>query len=412
MQPFDIDYARDQFPQFRNPETRAWAFMENAGGAYAPDMVIEKLLDFYRHTKLQPYYPYEPSRQAGAAMDRSQRLIASLINAETEEVHLGPSTTSNVYVLAQALAEELSSGEEIVVTDVDHEANVGAWRRLAARGIVVREWRCNPQTGQLATEDLDPLLNTKTRLVCVTHCSNVTGIVTPVETVVEKVHSVGARVVVDGVSHAPHAAVDVKSLGVDFYLFSLYKVFGPHLGVLYTRADHLQRIAHQGHFFNADQLGKRLTPAGPNHGEYIAAAGVVDYFSLLADRHAIDPDLSRAQRIAEVFSAVGAHESSLVSPLRAYLQERSGVRVLGAGAGELSDRAPIVSFLSDRRSPEEVARGLADHCIGCGHGNFYAYRLFERLGLDPNVGAVRISIAHYNTREEMDRLLGALDTVL
>ena len=216
---FDVSFARQQFPQFREAESAPLAMLENAGGAYAPDQVIDKLGHFFRHTKVQPYYLYRTSLEAGAAMDRSKALLAASINAETDEVHFGPSTTSNIYVLARALREQMNSGDEIVVSYQDHEANIGAWVRLGRTGITVKVWQPNAETGLLDIGDLDDLLTERTRLVCVTHCSNVVAAVNPIAEITKRCHSAGARVVVDGVSYAPHAAIDVRELNVDFYVF-------------------------------------------------------------------------------------------------------------------------------------------------------------------------------------------------
>ena len=233
MTHYDVSFARSQFAQFRDPASRNLAFLENAGSAYAPDQVTKKLQHFFTHTKVQPYYLYDASIEAGAAMDRSHDLLAESINAARDEVHFGPSTTMNVYVLAQALRSTMSTDDEIIVTHQDHEANIGAWSRLATTGITIRVWQPDPDSGLLDPGDLESLLNERTRLLCVTHCSNVVGVINPIQQMAKLCHDAGARIVVDGVSFAPHHAIDVRELDVDFYLYSLYKTFGPHLGLLY-----------------------------------------------------------------------------------------------------------------------------------------------------------------------------------
>ena len=249
MTSLDIDYIRAQFPAFAHPETGQWAFFENAGGSYAAAPVIDKLAHFMTATKMQPYGSIGPSREAGAAMDRSQRLLAEAVNAGSDEVMFGPSTSMNTYVLAQAFAEVLQSGDEIVVSNQDHEANVGAWRRLADgnSGVVVREWQVDGDTGLLHLDDLAALLNERTRLVCVTHCSNIVGAINDIPAIARLTHDAGARLAVDGVSFAPHLAVDVQALDVDLYFFSLYKLFGPHQGLLYVRRALLDELPNQGH---------------------------------------------------------------------------------------------------------------------------------------------------------------------
>lgn len=409
----DIEFVRQQFPQLRHPETGEWAFFENAGGSYAPDQVVDKLVHFFTRTKVQPYYPFAASAEAGEAMDRSEQLLAAALNAAPDEVLLGPSTTMNVYVLAQALRAEMRPGDEIIVTNQDHEANIGAWWRLAETGIVVREWRVDPATGLLDVDALRGLISERTRLVCVTHASNVIAAVNPVREIADLAHDAGARVVVDGVSYAPHRAIDVQALGADFYLYSLYKTYGPHIGLMYARREHLEQMANQGHFFNAAQPNKRLTPAGPDHGEIASASGIVDYLDAVHARH-FDTTTGRntAERMADVHALFAQQEETLASRLLAFLTTRTGVRVFGPPVAERNTRMPTIAFVAANVANETIVKSLADAKIGCGFGNFYAYRLIEALGLDPQTGVTRISMVHYNTVAEIDRCIEALERIL
>ncbi len=290
MKPLDFEFIRAQFPAFSHPTTAPWIMCENAGGSYAAGQVVTKLNHFMTGTKVQPYWEFAPSREAGRAMDRSHELFAAALNAEPGEVMFGPSTSINTYVLSHALRAELAAGDEIIVTNQDHEANGGAWRRLADgnSGIVVREWSVDKETGRLDPKGLDRLLNSRSKLVCVTHCSNIIGEINDIAAIARKVHAAGARIAVDGVSYAPHCLPDLQALGADFYYFSLYKVFGPHQGLLYVARDSLERIANQGHFFNDGYLGKRLTPAGPQHGEIACSSGVIDYLEDCYRHHLAD----------------------------------------------------------------------------------------------------------------------------
>lgn len=408
---FDVDFARAQFPQFRDPETASWAFFENAGGAYAPDQVVDKLDRFFRRTKVQPYYPFQPSLDAGEAMDRSYRKLAEWVGARPEEIHLGPSTTMNVYVLAQALREQMEPGDEIVVTNQDHEANIGAWRRLADHGIRVLEWQANPDSGQLDLSDLESLLGSRTRLVCVTHCSNVVGSVNPVAEIVRLSHAAGAKVAVDGVSFAPHGQLNLHALDVDFYLFSLYKTYGPHIGLMYVKQAHLETMSNQGHYFNESHLSKRLVPAGPDHGEIACASGIVDYLEALHDHHYPDVNGTTAERMARVYDLFSQTERALMEPVLSLLSSKPTVRLIGsAEAGR--DRAPTIAFATSRTKNAAIAAALASARIGCGLGHFYALRLIERLGIDPQEGVMRISMVHYNTSEEVQRLIETLEPLL
>ena len=410
MTELDVDFVRRQFAQLDDDEH--WAYFENAGGSLAPRQVTDKLRHFFEKTKVQPYYPYEPSEAAGDAMDRSQALLSASVNASPAEVHFGPSTTMNVYVLAAALRSQMSDGDEVIVTSQDHEANIGAWARLADTGITVRTWEADEKSGFLDTDELTKLLTNRTRLVCVTHCSNVVGAINPIREIADTVHRAGAKIIVDGVSYAPHAPVDVRALDVDVYLYSLYKTWGPHLGLMYVREELAAELPNQGHFFNAGDAGKRLVPAGPDHGEIAAASGIVDYYDAIYTHHFGKPTGSVTERVGAVFELFAKHEQALTAMLLQFLADRPGIRVIGSLDPAHDKRAPTVSFVSEKTQNEIIVRTLAGKRIGAGYGNFYAYRLMERLGLDPQSGVTRLSFVHYNTAEEVGRALDVLAEVV
>lgn len=417
MKPFDPAIARAQFEAFSHPETGRWVMAENAGGSYAPRQVTDKLHRFMTATKVQPYWAFDMSAEVGREMDRSQGLLAAALNAETDEIMFGPSTSMNTYVLAHALRAELRTGDEVIVTNQDHEANVGAWRRLADgnSGIVVREWGVDPETGRLDIRKLTNLINDRTKLVCVTQCSNVVAEINDVPAIAKIVHAAGARLAVDAVSYAPHMLADVKALGVDFYYFSLYKVYGPHQGLLYVKREHLERMANQGHFFNAKLLGKRLTPAGPQHGEIACAGGIVDYLEHLAGAHLAPGEPAGATvhaRIHGVLDAAHRHECALANRVLDLLRTK-GARILGPARAEPHKRAATIAFTSKRTAPEAIMTGLAKAKVACGGGgHFYARRVVEAMGIDPESGVARISLVHYNNDSDVDRILNALDPLL
>ncbi|MDX1523672.1 MAG: aminotransferase class V-fold PLP-dependent enzyme, partial [Anaerolineae bacterium] len=211
MTTLDLNFVRRQFPAFAEPSLEGWAFFENAGGSYACGPVIERLTRYYRETKVQPYALYPASAKAGEQMDEAYCRLAAYLNVAEDELHFGPSTSQNTYVLAQAFRSLWQAGDEIIVTNQDHEANSGVWRRLAETGIAVREWQIDPATGRLNLTDLDNLLSNKTRLVAFPHCSNIVAHINPVADIAAKAHAVGAYVVVDGVSYAPHGFPDIEA---------------------------------------------------------------------------------------------------------------------------------------------------------------------------------------------------------
>ncbi len=409
MPTLDLDFVRSQFPAFSEPSLKDWAFFENAGGSYACGPVIERLNRFYRETKVQPYGPFPASKRAGEEMDAARERLAGYLNVAFDEVHFGPSTTQNTYVLAQAFREMLQEGDEIVVTNQDHEANSGAWRKLADSGIVVSEWRVDPESGRLDPAELDEVLTRKTRLVAFPHCSNIVGHINPVAEICAKVQAAGAIAVVDGVSYAPHGFPDVRALDADIYLFSLYKTYGPHQGLMVVKESLAERLPNQAHFFNAGSVLKRLTPAGPDHAQIAASAGIADYFDALHAHHFSD-EVDAAERGRRVHGLMEAQEKALLAPLLDYLRQRNDVRVLGPT--DPAERAPTVALHPKNKPAETVLENLTARGIAAGVSNFYAYRLVQALGIDPEAGVLRLSFVHYTAPEEIDKLIKALDASL
>lgn len=398
----DLDFVRGQFPAFAEPSLEGWAFFENAGGSYTCKPVIDRLFRFYHERKVQPYGPYPAAQAGGAEMDEARSRLAGLLGVATDEVSFGPSTSQNTYVLAQAFRQFLSPGDAIIVTNQDHEANTGAWRRLAEDGIEVREWRIDPVTGHLDPDALAQLLkDEKVRLVCFPHCSNVVGEINPVAEITAAAHAAGAFTCVDGVSYAPHGFPDVDALGCDIYLFSAYKTYGPHQGIMVIRHELGDALPNQAHFFNGDVLYKRFTPAGPDHAQVAACAGMVDYVEALAAHQGVTP--------GEVAGLMHAHEVKLMQPLLDFLGARNSVRLIGPR--EAVRRAPTVAVaLQGPAAP--VAEALAAHKVMAGGGDFYAVRPLEALGIAPAQGVLRLSFVHYTSEAEVTQLIEALDRVL
>lgn len=397
----DIDFVRANFPAFSEPSLEGQAHFENAGGSYACQPVIDRLSRFYRERKVQPYGPFAASQAAGAEMDEARQRLSALLGVDEDELSFGPSTTQNTYVLAQAFRHFLKPGEAIVVTNQDHEANSGPWRRLADDGIEIREWQIDPETGHLDPADLERLLDEKVRLVCFPHCSNVVGEINAVVEITALAHAAGAFVCVDGVSYAPHGLPNVGEMGPDIYLFSSYKTYGPHQGVMVVRRTLAETLPNQAHYFNGDVLTKRFTPAGPDHAQVAACAGIADYIDALADHH----DCSASA----VHDLMRARETALLQPLLDSVAQRPGVRLLGPARAE--NRTPTVALALERPGAE-VAADLAGHGVMAGGGDFYAVRPLQALGIDPAHGVLRLSFVHYTTKDEVAQALRALDAVL
>ena len=406
MQSLDTTWVRAQFPAFSAPDLQGQAFFENAGGSYPCVQVVDRLTRFYRERKVQPYAPYPVSELAGAEMDEARTRLSAMLGVARHELSFGPSTSTNTYVLANAVRRWLKPGQAIVVTNQDHEANSGVWRRLAEEGVQVREWAVDPDTGLLLIDDLAKLLDDSVKLVCFPHCSNVIAAINDVKSITALAHAAGAAVIVDGVSYAPHGFPDVADLGCDVYLFSAYKTYGPHQGIMVIREGFGMELPNQGHYFNADTLYKRHTPGGPDHAQIAACAGMADYFEALSAHHGgptgaaaagFTHDLMRAQEVA------------VLQPLLDYLAGKNAVRMLGPR--DAAGRAPTVAV--ELAGPAEpVAKALSAHGIMVGGGNFYAFRPLTALGIDTEKGVLRMSFVHYTTPAEVVQLIGALDRVL
>lgn len=407
MTELDPTRIRALFPAFSDPVLAEQAFFENAGGSYPCAFVTDRLERFYRERKVQPYEAYAASRVAGEEMDEARTRLSAMLGVDEDELSFGPSTTQNVYVLAQAFRERLSPGDAIVVSNQDHEANAGAWRRLSAAGIDVREWQIDPETGHLDPGQLPALLD-GAKLLCFPHCSNVVGEINDVAAITAMAHDAGAVVCVDGVSYAPHGLPDVGALGADIYLFSSYKTYGPHQGIMVIRRALGEALPNQGHDFNGGALYKRFTPAGPDHAQVAASAGMADYIDALyamLDAPHVD---ARARAVA-VHDAMRARETKLLAPLMAALNARNHIRVLGPK--DAARRAPTVAIHTEQPGAA-LAAALVPHGINAGGGDFYAVRPLSAMGIDPDHGVLRVSFTHYTTEAEIDRLITALDHVL
>jgi cysteine desulfurase family protein (TIGR01976 family) len=404
----DLEFVRAQFPDMGR-----FAFFENAGGTFVPHSVIDGVRSYMSETQVQPGGDYAPSIEAARRIAKSHRLMAEMLNAASEEVMVGISTSMNVYILAQAIRHWFAPGDEIVVTNLDHEANNGAWRRLEEFGLEIREWRVNKDTADLELDDLETLLSERTRLVCVSQCSNITGSINDVAEIARRVHRAGALICVDAVAYAPHRVLDVKALDVDFYLVSLYKVYGPHLSLLYGKRELLLKAKRQHHYFIADEnIPLKLNPGGPNHELTASLSGIIDYFGAIHRRHFPGSNAALHSRLKECFDLVAAHEERLARPFVDFLKSKPEVRIIGRATADAAARVPTFSFVVEGRSSAEFPKHLAKHDVGIRAGHFYAKRLIDALGVDKNNGVVRASMVHYNSPDEVMRLIQHLDEVI
>jgi len=387
----NIEAVRQYFPAFSYEGNKELIFCENAGGSFVNKFVLDKHHHYMSNTRVQPYGAYSPSKEAGAAMDASYEAFAAMHGVTV-----------------------LNEGDEVIVTNQDHEANGGSWRKLANHNIVINEWLVDPKTGILNPDDLLSIISDKTKVICFPHCSNLIGAANDVKAIVALIRSKKAdvKVIVDGVAWAPHAHLDFIDLDVDAYMYSLYKTYGPHLGLLYVRASWLETLSHQGHFFNeAKGIAYKLTPAGPHHNDIACASGVVDYYQALAKDAGIATGDIKSD-CAALFEKVEEQETVLMGMLLDYLNQKETITVYGGTENNRTNRAPTIGFSSSVQSSTDIAAALRKQHIGCSSGHFYAYRLCEALGLDTNDGVVRISLLHYNSIDEAKQIIKILDNIL
>jgi cysteine desulfurase family protein (TIGR01976 family) len=402
--PLDLARVRSHFPALASNE---WAFLDNAGGAQVLKSVADRVSDYMLTTSVQLGASYEVSERALQRVTEARQRIALLIGASrADEIVLGPSTTQLMRNLCAAMASQFAPGDEIILTEFDHESNIGPWLPLVERGVVVRIWSLDPETCEIDLAELDRLLSPKTKLVCVTHASNILGTINPVREIADRVHAAGAKLCVDAVAYAPHRAVDVVASGADYYVFSFYKVYGPHFAVMWGRHEHLLDLDTLYHwFYGRDKVPNKLEPGNMNYELAWGTAGITDYVEGLGGG-------TGRPAIEAAFDAIARHEEAIGEQLLAWLRSRNDIRIIGRRESDRALRVPTISFKAAGRDSAEIVRSVDAHRIGIRFGDFHSRRLVERLGLMEGNGVVRVSMVHYNTPAEIDRLIGALEKAL
>ena len=405
----DIEFVRNKFPVFQNSKTKDLAFFENAGGTYVPDTVINKLNKFMTETKVQPYGDFASSIEAGDEMDNSINKIAELLNIGKDEFIIGPSTTMNMFLLSRGIKHWLNKGDEIIVTNQDHEANIGAWRKLSDEDINIKEWKLNQDSAELEIEDLKLLINEKTKIICVCHTSNIVASINNLSQIVDLAHQNNIKVVGDGVAYMAHDLADLKGIGLDFYGFSLYKTFGPHLALLYGKKELLEETKNLNHEFLSKEIPLTLNPGGPNHEELACLSGLTDYYEDLYNHHFSDHQLNLYEKGKKIFKLVYSHEEQLMEKLLSFLKSKNNVKLIGKSTHLRNERMPTVSFTVKNKSSLSIAQEAGKNGIGIRNGDFYAWRCLKGLGIGTNDGVVRVSMVHYNSVEEVEKLINFLD---
>jgi len=406
----DIKYIRSKFPALKNN----FIFMDNAGGSQTLGSTVNYISDYLINSNVQLGASYEVSEKAGSRLTNTTNEVATFINAQHKnEVVIGPSATMLLRILSICINQNWEKGDEVIVTNTDHEANVSCWTDLEKKGIKIKIWKVNPDNLELEIDDLKKLLSDRTKLLAVTHASNVLGTINPIKEISKVVHDAGALICVDGVAYAPHRKVDVQEWDVDFYTFSWYKVYGPHLAMMFGKLDLLTSMPGINHyFFKAEDVPYKFQPGNFNFELTYSLKGITEYFEELADHH-LDETVtkSKSEKYNASFDLVADYEEVLATKLLDYLNSIEDIKIIGNKTGDKTKRVPTIAFVHDKWKSSDIVKEIDKEQIGIRFGDFYAKKLIQDLDLEKKDGVVRVSLVHYNTEEEVDKLIAGFKKI-
>lgn len=394
----ELSAVRAQFPALeRVHQGRAVAYFDGPGGTQVPRPVAEAMSDYMYHHNANTHWVYPTSIETDRLIAESRAALADLLGARADEIAFGQNMTSLTFHLSRALGREWGPGDEIVVTELDHHANVAPWRALEKEKGVTLKWvKVKPEQGVLDFTDLERQLGPRTRLLAVGAASNALGTVTDVRRATELAHAVGARVFVDAVHYAPHRLVDVRAIDCDFLACSAYKFYGPHIGILYGKHDLLQALDVPKLEPAPDAAPERMETGTQSHESMVGAMAAVDFLASLGE------GATRRERLASAYSQIHHRKTTLFGRLWEALSETPGVHLYGPSPE--AGRTPTAAFTVAGVPSEEVARRLAERALFVSNGDFYATTIVRRLGLEEE-GLVRVGLAVYTSPEEIDRLI-------
>ena len=410
---FDVHAVRQQFPALQELfEGRPGIFFDNPGGTQVPQRVITAISEYLVRSNANTHGGFATSVRSDVIIDNTRQAAADLLGADTDEIVFGNNMTSLTFALSHTLVHELKAGDEVLVTRLDHDANVSPWLRMAEdAGATVRWADIDTESCTLDMEHLQSLITPKTKVVAVGYASNATGTINDVKTIIGWAKAVGAYSFIDAVQYAPHGLIDVKALGCDFLACSAYKFFGPHVGILYGKREHLQRLR-----------AYRVRPAGDippgkwetgtkNHEGLAGVGAAIDYIADLGVRYGQAAAAApRRDKLRAAWQAVEPYEQHLSQKLMDGLESIPGVRIYGiTNRNELNRRVATVSIRKEGTTPHQLATALAAQNIFAWEGNFYALSISERLGVEGSGGFLRLGLAHYNTEEEIERCIRVLE---
>ncbi|WNZ27374.1 cysteine desulfurase-like protein [Leptolyngbya sp. NK1-12] len=409
MTMLDLDWIRAQFPALSQTlNGHPVVFLDGPGGTQVPRRVIEAISHYLRSSNANAHGAFVTSRQTDALMEQARAAVADFLGCADDEVVLGANMTTLTFAISRAIGRELQPGDEVVVTSLDHDANVAPWLALAERGVVVRTVDIHEQDCTLDMTDLAQNITERTKLVAIGYASNAVGTINNVAQAVRLARAVGAWVFVDAVHYAPHGLINVRSLDCDFLTCSAYKFFGPHVGILYAKREHLARLRPYKPRPAPDQVPFRWETGTPNFEGIAGVVATLDYLTELG-RHTSPIVTTRRQALNTAMVAIQEYERILSEALIPHLQEIPGITLYGiTDPTQFVWRTPTVGLRMAGYSPLTLAEALGERGIFTWNGNFYALNLTQRLGIETNGGLLRIGCTHYNTIEEIERLLHTL----
>ena len=414
----DLSGLRAQFPALSEtgPDGRPFVYFDGPAGTQVPAAVIEATADYYHRANANTHGAFETSRRSQVVVDTARTAMADLLGGAPEEISFGPNMTTLTFAMSRALGRSWSAGDEVIVTRLDHDANVAPWVALEEKGVAVHHCDFHPEDCTLDLDHLGALLSSRTRLVAVGHASNAVGTVNPVARIAEMAHAVGSLVWVDAVHSTPHMGVDVGELGADFLVCSAYKFFGPHVGILWARREHGERLAPYKVRPSPTTAPEKFETGTQSFEGLAGVTAAVDYLAAIGRRDDAAAGTDRARpgarrrELERAMSLVAAWERPMTLRMLEGLTAIAGVRVFGiTDPARIAERCPTIACRIGDLAPLEVARRLGELGIFVWDGNYYAISVTERLGLEATGGMVRIGIVHYNTPAEVERLLGAVE---
>jgi cysteine desulfurase family protein (TIGR01976 family) len=437
----DITYVRAQFPALaQTVNGHPAVFLDGPGGTQVPQRVIDAISGYLRRDNANTGGAYATSRNTDAMIAEARSAMADFLNCAADEIVFGPNMTTLTYAMSRAIGRDLGPGDEILVTRLDHDANVSPWLALEEKGVTIRWAEIHEENCTLDLADLASKINERTKLVAVGYASNAVGTINPVKTIVRLAHAAGALAYVDAVHYGPHGLIDVAALDCDFLVCSTYKFFGPHMGVLFGKREHLQRLRPYKVRPLTDAIPNRWEWGTLNHECIAGIAACVDYLADLG-RHALTdvgiapgcpssearPSATSDRRAAIIaaFEAIHHYEHGLMNRLIIGLQQIPQIKIYGiTDPAGFKERCPTLALRvvnqsanqtanqSADQTPLALATKLGDRGFFTWDGNYYALNLTERLDVEKSGGFLRIGLVHYNTVEEVDRLLAALREIV